>query len=44
MIHKHFGDEGLDLHGGGMDLTFPHHENENIQYFSITGKPITKKW
>ncbi|WBP84165.1 class I tRNA ligase family protein [Mycoplasmopsis edwardii] len=44
MIHKHFGDEGLDLHGGGMDLTFPHHENENIQYFSVTGKPITKKW
>lgn len=27
-----------------MDLTFPHHENENIQYFSLYNKPITKTW
>lgn len=44
LIYKHFNDEGVDIHGGGMDLTFPHHENENIQYLSVTGKKIAKNW
>ncbi|WP_027333827.1 hypothetical protein [Mycoplasmopsis glycophila] len=44
LIFKHFQDDKLDLHGGGMDLTFPHHENENIQYYAITKKDITTKW
>lgn len=44
LIYKHFNDQGVDMHGGGMDLTFPHHENENIQYLSVTGNKIAKNW
>ncbi|MBN4083397.1 class I tRNA ligase family protein [Mycoplasma sp. CSL10137] len=44
LIYKHFKENGVDFHGGGMDLTFPHHENENIQFFSITGKDLSKNW
>ncbi|WP_029513281.1 class I tRNA ligase family protein [Mycoplasmopsis primatum] len=44
LIYKYFKDEGVDIHGGGMDLTFPHHENENIQHYSLFKKPLTKKW
>ncbi|WP_435130490.1 class I tRNA ligase family protein [Mycoplasma sp. 6243] len=44
LVYKHFNNDGLDIHGGGMDLTFPHHENENIQYFAVTDNDITKKW
>lgn len=34
----------LDIHAGGMDLKFPHHENENAQYLALTGKPLAKFW
>lgn len=34
----------FDLHGGGMDLMFPHHENELAQSESATGKPFAKYW
>ena len=34
----------LDLHGGGMDLVFPHHENEIAQSEAITGKPFANHW
>ncbi len=34
----------LEIHGGGIDLKFPHHENENIQYIAVNNKPITNKW
>ncbi|RIV16953.1 class I tRNA ligase family protein [Mycoplasmopsis gallopavonis] len=44
LINHFFKGESLDLHGGGMDLTFPHHENENIQFYALHKKPITKKW
>ncbi|VEU58899.1 class I tRNA ligase family protein [Mycoplasmopsis gallinacea] len=44
LIYKHFNNQGVDIHGGGMDLTFPHHENENIQYLSVTGNKIAKNW
>ncbi|UUD35375.1 class I tRNA ligase family protein [Mycoplasmopsis caviae] len=44
LVQKHFGKDGLDIHGGGMDLTFPHHENENIQHFALYGRDITKNW
>lgn len=44
LITKFFGEEGVDIHGGGMDLTFPHHENENIQYRALFKKPLAKKW
>jgi len=36
--------ESFDLHGGGMDLMFPHHENELAQSESCTGKPFVKYW
>jgi L-cysteine:1D-myo-inositol 2-amino-2-deoxy-alpha-D-glucopyranoside ligase len=34
----------LDIHGGGMDLIFPHHECENAQSISLTGEPFAKHW
>jgi cysteinyl-tRNA synthetase len=34
----------IDIHGGGMDLMFPHHENELAQSESLTGKPFVKFW
>ena len=36
--------ETLDIHGGGLDLTFPHHENELAQSESLTGKPFARIW
>lgn len=43
MIRKHLG-EAIDIHGGGMDLIFPHHENEVAQSEGCTGKPFVKYW
>ncbi len=43
MSAKHLG-ESLDIHGGGMDLMFPHHENELAQSESASGKPFVKYW
>ncbi|MHB8422567.1 MAG: cysteine--tRNA ligase [Leptospirales bacterium] len=34
----------IDLHGGGMDLMFPHHENERAQSESLTGHPFVRTW
>lgn len=39
-----FANGELDIHGGGIDLIFPHHENENAQNNAIYGKNITKQW
>ncbi|SVB58828.1 uncharacterized protein METZ01_LOCUS211682, partial [marine metagenome] len=36
--------ETLDIHGGGNDLEFPHHENEIAQSEAATGKPYAKSW
>ncbi|CAN5783770.1 cysteine--tRNA ligase [soil metagenome] len=36
--------ETLDIHGGGMDLQFPHHENEIAQSEGATGKPLANYW
>jgi cysteinyl-tRNA synthetase len=36
--------ETLDIHGGGMDLKFPHHENEIAQSEAATGKPFARYW
>lgn len=36
--------ETFDIHGGGMDLVFPHHENEVAQSESLTGKPFARIW
>ena len=40
---KAFGEQ-IDIHGGGRDLIFPHHENEIAQTESLTGKPFAKYW
>jgi len=36
--------ETIDIHCGGSDLTFPHHENEIAQSEAATGKPLAKYW
>jgi cysteinyl-tRNA synthetase len=36
--------ETFDIHGGGLDLVFPHHENEIAQSESYTGKPFARYW
>ncbi len=43
MSSKYLG-ESFDIHGGGADLTFPHHENEIAQSEAYTGKPFVKYW
>jgi len=43
MAMKYLG-ETLDIHTGGIDLTFPHHENEIAQSEALTGKPFAKYW
>ena len=44
MAKKHLGDT-IDIHGGGLDLVFPHHENEIVQSESASGlKPFSKIW
>ncbi|MDR3306672.1 MAG: cysteine--tRNA ligase [Endomicrobium sp.] len=43
MSSKLFGDT-IDIHGGGQDLIFPHHENEIAQSEAKTGKPFVKYW
>ena len=40
---KEFGEQ-IDIHGGGNDLIFPHHENEIAQSESFTGKPFARFW
>ena len=43
MSMKYLGDT-LDIHAGGVDLTFPHHENEIAQSEAATGKPFARLW
>jgi cysteinyl-tRNA synthetase len=43
MSNEYLG-ETFDIHGGGKDLCFPHHENEIAQSESISGKPFVKYW
>ena len=38
-LGRHF-----DIHGGGLDLVFPHHENELVQSESYTGEPFASYW
>jgi len=50
MIEKHFAKEhgtdeySIDIHGGGADLLFPHHENEAAQSRCSTGHELSKYW
>jgi cysteinyl-tRNA synthetase len=43
MSRKYLG-ETFDIHGGGEDLVFPHHENEIAQSQAATGKPLANYW
>jgi cysteinyl-tRNA synthetase len=43
MSRKYLG-ETFDIHGGGIDLIFPHHENELAQALALTGKPLANYW
>ena len=40
---SHLGPQ-IDIHGGGNDLIFPHHENEIAQTEAVTGKPFARYW
>src|SRR3989338_6802582 len=44
MSLKHLKCETLDIHAGGRDLIFPHHENEIAQAEALHGKPFAKYW
>lgn len=43
MAREHLGDT-IDIHAGGQDLTFPHHENEIAQSEAFTGKTFARYW
>ncbi len=43
MSTKYLGDP-IDIHGGGLDLVFPHHENEIAQSEALTGKSFVRYW
>jgi cysteinyl-tRNA synthetase len=43
MAMQHLGEQ-FDIHGGGLDLQFPHHENEIAQSEGATGKPFANYW
>ena len=43
MVMKHLG-HTIDIHAGGQDLLFPHHENEIAQSECVTGKEFAKLW
>ncbi len=40
-IYKYFNKESINIHGGGIDLKFPHHENERAQYNALTKKELS---
>ena len=43
MVRERLG-ETIDIHAGGADLIFPHHENEIAQSEAVTGKPLSNYW
>ena len=44
MALRHLGEPPIDIHAGGVDLIFPHHENEIAQSEGATGKPFVRSW
>ncbi len=44
VMSTHFLGPTLDIHGGGRDLVFPHHENETAQSEAATGEPFVRYW
>lgn len=43
-LARHYLGDQIDIHGGGMDLIFPHHENEVAQTEAVTGKDFARLW
>ena len=43
-LARHYLGDTIDIHGGGVDLVFPHHENEIAQSEALTGKPMARYW
>ena len=43
-LRRRFGVETLDIHAGGVDLIFPHHEDEIAQSEAATGRPFARYW
>jgi len=43
-IQNFFAGETIDIHGGGKDLLFPHHENERIQYLAYNNQELSRIW
>jgi cysteinyl-tRNA synthetase len=44
VMSRMFIGDTLDIHGGGEDLVFPHHENEMAQSMALSGKPFARYW
>lgn len=44
MIHQEFQKNKIDIHGGGQDLKFPHHENENAQNCALHHESLANYW
>jgi L-cysteine:1D-myo-inositol 2-amino-2-deoxy-alpha-D-glucopyranoside ligase len=44
LIRRELGEETIDLHGGGGDLIFPHHECSAAQSHCLTGRPLARHW
>ncbi len=44
LSQKYLDTESFDIHGGGVDLVFPHHENENAQAEVLSGKKLANYW
>jgi cysteinyl-tRNA synthetase len=44
MALRLLGEPPIDIHGGGIDLVFPHHENEIAQSEGATGRPFVRFW
>jgi len=43
-MSRHYLGDSFDIHGGGKDLIFPHHENEIAQSEGVTGRPFANLW
>lgn len=44
VMSQHYLGQTFDIHGGGIDLVFPHHENELAQAYALSGKPLANYW
>ena len=44
VMGQHYLGQTFDIHGGGVDLVFPHHENELAQAYALSGQPLANYW